>query len=99
MRLQFSIYIYILSFLTIVIYSCEKQLSSGGSGFSVNSSARLSAVEESPFIKTADSATSTFSVDADGASYALMRKFISKGQQPVKEAIRSEEFMNYFTYN
>ena len=102
MRLRLSTYTFIISFLAIVIYnySCVKQLSSsGGSGFSITSGARLSAVEESPFIKTADSATSTFSIDADGASYALMRKFISQGQQPVKEAIRSEEFMNYFTYN
>ena len=60
---------------------------------------RLSTIEENPFIKTADSAISTFSIDADGASYALMRKYLSIGQEPVKEAIRSEEFMNYFTYN
>src|SRR6186713_3002050 len=99
MRPRSSNYIFILSILGIVIYSCVKQSTNGISGFSVNGGARLSAVEESPFIKTADSATSTFSIDADGASYALMRKFISSSQQPVKDAIRSEEFMNYFTYN
>jgi len=65
----------------------------------MNSFDRLSTVEESPFIKTADSAISTFSIDADGASYSLFRQFINKNQNPVKEAIRSEEFMNYFTYD
>lgn len=99
MRLQVSVYIFILSFLAIVIYSCEKQLSSGISGFSVSAGLRLSVVEESPFIKTADSAVSTFSVDADGASYALFRQFINSNRNPVKDAIRSEEFMNYFTYD
>jgi Ca-activated chloride channel family protein len=65
----------------------------------MNSLAHPSTVEESPFIKTADSAISTFSIDADGASYALFRQFINKNQNPVKEGIRSEEFMNYFTYD
>ncbi|HEX3164813.1 MAG TPA: von Willebrand factor type A domain-containing protein [Chitinophagaceae bacterium] len=84
----------------LVSIRCDKDLAGGISSFSISQGdARLSTVEESPFIKTADSATSTFSIDADGASYALMRKFISSGRQPVKDAIRSEEFMNYFTYN
>lgn len=63
------------------------------------SSPNLSTIEENPFIRTADSAISTFSIDADGASYALMRKFVNSNRSPVREAIRSEEFMNYFTYN
>src|SRR6187200_1838733 len=92
-----SAFLIICCFLSI---RCEKDLAKGISSFSMpQGSARLSTVEESPFIKTADSATSTFSIDADGASYALLRKFISSSQQPVKDAIRSEEFMNYFTYN
>lgn len=77
-------------------------MAGGGAGFFSMSETigdRLSTIEENPFIKTTDSATSTFSIDADGASYALMRKYLNLGQQPVKDAIRSEEFMNYFTYN
>ena len=88
-----------LILLVFIVYSCYKESTGGLSSFSVNSSARLSTIEESPFIKTADSAISTFSIDADGASYALFRQFINKNQNPVKEAIRSEEFMNYFTYD
>lgn len=95
----------LVSFLFIIsvsLLSCRKELAGGSSGLlglSPTSGDRLSTIEENPFIKTADSAISTFSIDADGASYALMRKYLSMGQQPVKEAIRSEEFMNYFTYN
>jgi Ca-activated chloride channel homolog len=57
---------------------------------------------ENPFIKTADSATSTFSIDADGGSYALARRLINSGPTNLssyKDGIRTEEFINYFTYN
>ena len=95
----------LISFLFIIsvsLLSCRKEFAGGSSGYfslSQTSGDRLSTIEENPFIKTADSAISTFSIDADGTSYALMRKYLSAGQQPVKEAIRSEEFMNYFTYH
>ena len=85
-----------------ILISCRKELARGyswSSSLPSTNGDRLSTIEENPFIKTSDSAISTFSIDADGASYALMRKYLGTGQQPVKEAIRSEEFMNYFTYN
>src|SRR5258705_1343425 len=59
-------------------------------------------IVENPFIKTIDSATSTFSIDADGGSYALARKIVNSGTSSIgayKDAIRTEEFINYFTYN
>ncbi len=53
---------------------------------------------ENPFINTSDEATSTFSVDADGASYANIRRFIQESQQlPPVNAIRTEELINYFS--
>jgi Ca-activated chloride channel family protein len=33
-------------------------------------------IVENPFVKTADENVSTFSVDADGASYANMRRYL-----------------------
>lgn len=42
---------------------------------------------------------STFSVDVDGASYSNIRRFINKGELPAKEAVRTEELINYFSYN
>ena len=52
---------------------------------------------ENPFISTTDEAISTFSIDADGASYANVRRFIQESQQlPPVDAIRTEELINYF---
>lgn len=56
--------------------------------------------EDNPFIDTAVNNVSTFSVDADGASYANMRRFILQEQRLLyKSAIRIEEFLNYFTFD
>ncbi len=54
---------------------------------------------ENPFIKVSEEPISTFSVDADGGAYANMRRFMYLGQVPPKEAVRIEEFINYFTFN
>lgn len=54
---------------------------------------------DNPFINTADQNVSTFSVDADGASYAYMRRMVGNGILPSKSAVRIEEFLNYFTFN
>lgn len=42
---------------------------------------------------------STFSVDVDVASYSNMRRFVNQGQLPPADAVRVEEFVNYFAYN
>lgn len=42
---------------------------------------------------------STFSIDVDAASYSNMRRFINKGELPPVDAIRTEELVNYFSYN
>lgn len=56
-------------------------------------------VEENPFIITADEPVSTFSIDADGASYSNTRRFLTNNTLPPKAAIRTEEFINYFPYD
>lgn len=55
--------------------------------------------QDNPFLKTADAAVSTFSVDADGASYAYMRRSIVEGRHPQKSSVRIEEYLNYFTFD
>lgn len=55
--------------------------------------------EENPFLKTSEFPQSTFSIDADGASYANARRYINLGQRPPKASVRTEEYVNYFTYN
>ena len=55
--------------------------------------------EENPFLKVSEFPQSTFSIDADGASYANMRRYVYLGQRPPKASVRTEEYVNYFTYN
>jgi len=57
-----------------------------------------SAIEENDFRTAMTNPLSTFSVDVDTASYSNVRRFISSGQMPPKDAVRIEELVNYFTY-
>jgi Ca-activated chloride channel family protein len=54
---------------------------------------------ENRFRSTADAPLSTFSIDVDTASYALVRRFLSAGQLPPPDAVRLEELLNYFSYD
>ncbi|MBI9067845.1 MAG: VWA domain-containing protein [Salinivirgaceae bacterium] len=54
---------------------------------------------ENPFVKVADQAISTFSVDADGGSYTNMRRYMYLGQNPPTASVRVEEYINYFTFD
>lgn len=56
-------------------------------------------IVENDFIRTSDCNVSTFSIDADGASYAYMRKCLSMGIKPSPNAVRIEEYLNYFTFD
>lgn len=51
------------------------------------------------FKPVADEPLSTFSVDVDTASYAMMRSFLRDGKLPPPDAIRLEELVNYFDYD
>ena len=51
------------------------------------------------FQRALDIPLSTFSIDVDVASYSNMRRFINNGQLPPADAIRTEELLNYFTYD
>lgn len=55
-------------------------------------------LEENPFLEASQNPLSTFSIDVDTASYSNIRRFINQGQLPPEDAIRIEEFINYFTY-
>lgn len=61
---------------------------------------RFDALPPSRFLETKDQPTSTFSIDVDTASYAYCRQVINGYQQlPVHDAVRLEEFVNYFDYD
>jgi Ca-activated chloride channel family protein len=53
-------------------------------------------VEPNRFKATSEHPLSTFGADVDTASYANVRRFLSNGQMPPTEAVRVEEFLNYF---
>ncbi len=55
-------------------------------------------VAENRFKPALDEPLSTFSIDVDAASYSNMRRFVNQGQLPPKDAIRTEELVNYFSY-
>jgi Ca-activated chloride channel family protein len=47
---------------------------------------------------TAQEPVSTFSIDADTASYAWVRRSLRQGRAPSPEQVRIEELINYFPY-
>ena len=51
-----------------------------------------------PFVDTEDDHYSTFAIDVDTASYSVMRRYLRDGHLPPKDAVRVEEFVNYFKY-
>lgn len=52
-----------------------------------------------PFVDTEDDHLSTFATDVDTASYTVARSYLKDGNLPVNDAIRTEEFVNFFDYN
>ncbi len=52
-----------------------------------------------PFIDPEDDNLSTFGMDADSASYSVMRRYLRDGNLPPTEAVRVEEFINAFDYD
>ncbi len=51
-----------------------------------------------PIRQVAADPVSTFSIDVDTASYANVRRFLTDGRLPPRDAVRVEELVNYFDY-
>lgn len=49
-----------------------------------------------PFVETYADHLSTFALDVDTASYAVARRYVMDGNLPPADAVRVEEFVNYF---
>ena len=56
------------------------------------------AIPENPFVAADVVPRSTFSIDVDRASYSNIRRFLTSGQLPPRDAVRIEEMLNYFSY-
>lgn len=61
--------------------------------------ARYAGVEPNTFRETALQPRSTFGADVDTASYTNVRRFLNEGRLPPVEAVRVEEFLNYFRFD
>jgi len=55
--------------------------------------------EDNPLKIVAEAPVSTFSIDVDTASYAVVRRSLMAGALPPAEAVRVEEMINYFPYD
>ena len=58
-----------------------------------------SSFAENRFKEATTEPLSTFSLDVDVASYSNIRRMINQGQKPPKDAVRVEQFINYFSYD
>lgn len=59
---------------------------------------RYTRFDDNPVHAAAADPVSTFSIDVDTASYSRLRRFLSLGQTPHVDAVRTEELINYFNY-
>ena len=56
-------------------------------------------LEELPFVNTENEAESYFSMDSNTAAYPNLRRMINEGQPINKNAVRTDELLNYFSYS
>ena len=54
--------------------------------------------DDNPVQRVAEQPVSTFSIDVDTGSYSNVRRMIRQGTRPPADAVRAEEFINYFDY-
>ncbi len=59
---------------------------------------RYNEISENGFQNVKRAPLSTFSIDVDNASYTNVRGYIDRGTLPPADAVRVEEFINYFDY-
>ncbi|MEI6412556.1 MAG: VWA domain-containing protein, partial [Bacteroidota bacterium] len=50
-------------------------------------------------LQSKETPVSTFSIDVDAASYANIRRYITAGSLPPRDAVRIEEMINYFKFD
>lgn len=56
-------------------------------------------IKENRFTSVSKDPLSTFALEVDGASYSNARRVINQGMKPEPDAVRVEEFLNYFSYD
>lgn len=56
-------------------------------------------LSQNPVKSVASEPVSTFGADVDTGSYTNVRRFLNEGRLPPVDAVRAEEFINYFNYH
>lgn len=60
---------------------------------------RYPAAAHNGIVRVADQPVSTFAMETDTASYTNARRYLRQNTLPPRDAIRVEEFLNYFDYD
>ena len=60
---------------------------------------RYAPIYDNPFLGAAGAPLSTFALDVDSASYANVRRFLTAGDRPPRDAVRVEELLNAFRFD
>ena len=72
----------------------------GRAPMAVPAAERYAEFSENEFLDPKATPLSTFSLDVDTTSYALMRRELTEGKRlPPRTSVRLEEFVNYFRYD
>lgn len=79
------------------VASCKRMVAS--ISYEVPNTEEYKSIQENGFKQVKQDPLSTFSIDVDAASYSNMRRYLNQGEMPPADAIRTEELVNYFTYN
>ncbi len=56
-------------------------------------------LKDNDFEEATKKPLSTLSIDVDTAAYSNVRRFINESKLPPKDAVKIEEFLNYFSYD
>ncbi|QQS35804.1 MAG: von Willebrand factor type A domain-containing protein [Ignavibacteriales bacterium] len=77
----------------------EIQFQAGGYTWGNFNTEEYNTIVENEFLESMSNPLSTFSIDVDAASYSNVRRFINANTIPPRDAVRVEEFINYFDYD
>lgn len=101
------LFLFTISLLSIILISCSgggrygDGYSNSYIDFDIEGSPgdEHQEIKENDFIKVDQKATSNISLSSSSASYAFVRQMITNGKTIQKDAVRIEEFVNFFDYD
>ncbi len=68
-------------------------------GYDGHNAEEYAHTRENRFMNVSREPLSTFALEVDGASYSNARRMLNSGEMPNPDAVRIEEFVNYFSYD